>query len=889
MVTARFRWLLVVSLLAHAIGVGSAADDADDDAHDDGMGRRGSHLRALADVAIVSSGIGTPSSVAVQSDGAILVTDQDAGTLVRIDEAGRRTVLLRHLRRPAGVAIDPGRGVLVLEQGRDRVLRLAADGTVAVVASDLRQARALTVGPGGRIWVALRRATGRARDDDDDRKSEYVVVLVDESGARTTFASGFMGLQGLAADANALYIVMAGLATDRGRAHTTLARIAIRADGKAGSVESLLRNSPDRPSGIAIDAGGDVFVAGTSREDGHRRDDDRGGLILKRRPDGRVGTFATGLRDSLALAFAPNGDLVVVEQARAGRLLRFVAPPAPALAVQGFANTGQATVDGTAAGGAQVTVARLDSPWSLAGSTVAGTAGGRFSFDLPMEPNAANSFTVGATGAGGGGLRGRPLVFEIVHDDVPPWLMILGPMPGAHTRGPVLSTAQAGDERSGVASLLWSVDGADIVHLENPVPGQPFSGTTVLATGGLPEGAHVMDVVAADRAGNHRIASAPIIVDRTPPETVIVSGPAPAISEKTAAFSVSGHDAWSSIGQLDYSWRLDAGTWSPFDASGSVTFDDLLPGEHRFEARARDRAGNEDATPVAQTFVVRSLRVQILEPAPGTVVTTGSVWVRARVEGGTGEVTASVPLPSQPGVPVVTAPVQGDTVAIEVPVDPALTTLTVVAADANGATAQAEVPIVVIAGAMTVEPGLELWPPGGLAPLTVRVGLSGWLGSHLAIDVDGDGTNEFEGLSDADDFSATYERAGVYLPSVRITTPDGEVLTRRGVVEVYDPVVLETRLQAAWTGFKDALRDASVQTAVSFIAAERRAAWAEYFAALPPEALADVDLLFTTMTLVEVGYGGAQYEMLAERDGLIYSYAVWFRIDEDGRWRLWRF
>ena len=111
----------------------------------------------------------------------------------------------------------------------------------------------------------------------------------------------------------------------------------------------------------------------------------------------------------------------------------------------------------------------------------------------------------------------------------------------------------------------------------------------------------------------------------------------------------------------------------------------------------------------------------------------------------------------------------------------------------------------------------------------------------------------------------------------------------RGLVEVYDRPALDTQLQTTWRAFTAALRAGDVDLAVSFIAEERRQPWTDYLRALPADGLADVDRLFTSITLVDVGAGGAQYEMVAERDGLLYSYAVWFQVDSDGRWRLWQF
>ena len=872
-------WFLVVSLfwVPGTVTVGGAADDVGNS--------RLRPIRALAPVEIAALGVDA-SSVAAEPGGSILIIDRDAGTLLRIDAPGRRRVLLNGLRKPTGLAIDANGGVLVLDQNGRRLLRLAADRVVTVISSTLRQARAIAVGPGGQTWVSMRRATGRDRDDDDDRESEYVIARLDAAGMPTLFASGFVDVQGLAADARGVYVSMARLATDRGRLRTTLARISLRANGSAGPVEPLLRDPSQRHFGIAIDAVGDVFITATSSDDNDHRGDDRG-IILKRRTDGVLSTFAKGLRDPMPLAFAPSGDLLVAEQDKPGRLLRFVAPQVQATSAPAFTNETPLVVRGTAPAGARVVATAAATPGTPIGSAVAGVSGA-FAVRVPLDPNVPNTFTMVATGAGGAGLVGTPLPVEIVHDDILPSLMLIEPMAGVHTRGPLSSTARAEDERSGVTGLTWSVDGVAMAQLMAPVPGQPFTGSTVLPTAALVEGPHGIEVVAADRAGNRRTAGVPLVVDRTPPDTLIVGGPSAEIAARTTTFTVSGTDVWSAAPQLDYAWRLDIGPWSAFNALAEITLSDLLPGAHRFEVRARDRAGNEDATPAAQTFVVRSLRIRILEPAAGTVVTTDSVWVRASVEGGTGEVVVSVPLPAQFGVPAVAAPVQGGTVALHVPVDPAFATLTLIATDASGATAQADVSIVVTGAAMP-EPRLELWPPGGLAPLNVRIGLRGWSGSAVTIDIDGDGTNEFDGQLDADDVSVTYERAGVYVPTVRMTTPEGEILTRRGVVEVYDRAVLDARLQAVWSGFKDALRGASVETAIDVITAERRAAWADYFSTVPPDAFADVDLVFTDMTLVEVGAGAAQYEMLAERDGLLYSYAVWFRVDADGRWRLWQF
>ncbi|MBI4264336.1 MAG: hypothetical protein HY657_08165 [Acidobacteria bacterium] len=859
-------------------------------ADEDSARDRRTLVRALAPAEIVASGFRAIGGVAVDAGGGILVADRERGTLARIDEAGRLTVLLRHLRGPTGLAVDREGGVLIIEQGGRHLLRLAPDGTVATVAWALRQARAVAVGPDGRVWIAVRRAPGRGRDDDDDRDdrgSEHVIARLDESGTPVPFASGFVDVQGLAVDARAAYVAMTRLAGDRGRSRTTLARIPIRPDGSPGVVEPLWRAAPPHVSrGVAIDAEGDVFVSGVSGGDGDGNGP-REAVVLKRPMEGRTETFASGPSESV-LAFAPNGDLIGAETRHPGRVIRFRAPRPPAVEAPAFTNRTPLTVEGAAEGGARIAVARAVTPRTPLASTVADASTGTFALAVPLEPNATNALRAVATGAAGAGLASAPTLLEIVHDEVPPSLIIVEPMSGLHTREPVASSARAEDDRSGVAALQWELDGAVVARVGNPAPEEPFAAGAILETAALAEGPHAIDVAALDRAGNERVAAVGIVVDRTPPDTAIVSGPPPVTAERNVAFTVTGADTWSPVEWLEFAWRLDEGAWAPFEARPVVALNDLAPGAHRFEVKARDRAGNEDATPAAQAFTVQSLQLRILEPAPGALITTESVWVRGVVDGGAGEVTVSLPLPAQFGIDTVTAPVEGNTFAIEAPADPAFTTLTLTAIDEGGGTAQAEVSIVV-SGDRVAEERLDVWPPGGLAPLTVRIGVRGLAGARVAVDVDGDGTDEFDGQPDGDDLYFTYASPGTYLPTVRVTNAQGEVSTRRAAVEVYGRAALDARLQAVWRGFKDALREGDVQQAVTFIAAERRAAWAEYFSTLPPEAFEDVDLVFTTLTLVQVGYGGAQYEMVAERDGLVYSYAVWFQTDVDGRWRLWRF
>ena len=72
------------------------------------------------------------------------------------------------------------------------------------------------------------------------------------------------------------------------------------------------------------------------------------------------------------------------------------------------------------------------------------------------------------------------------------------------------------------------------------------------------------------------------------------------------AFSWRGKDAWSTtkVKDLQYSWRLNEGEWSPFSPRTDTALGDLSAGEYRFEVRARDLDWNVEPSPVRAQFLI---------------------------------------------------------------------------------------------------------------------------------------------------------------------------------------------------------------------------------------------------------------------------------------------
>jgi large repetitive protein len=129
---------------------------------------------------------------------------------------------------------------------------------------------------------------------------------------------------------------------------------------------------------------------------------------------------------------------------------------------------------------------------------------------------------------------------------------------------------------------------------------------------GLGDGPHAFSVRARDPSGN---VSTPVAygwgIDATAPETVLASGPQPGTAT-SASFAFSASEP------AVFECRLDG---APFALCASQkSYDGLGVGDHRFEVRAIDSAGNVDATPVVHVW-----RISAVVPAVRTVTTTSAL------------------------------------------------------------------------------------------------------------------------------------------------------------------------------------------------------------------------------------------------------------------------
>lgn len=486
------------------------------------------------------------------------------------------------------------------------------------------------------------------------------------------------------------------------------------------------------------------------------------------------------------------------------------------------------------------------------------------------------------------GTPGGTVAFDIgarepdVADEIGPLVTILAPPEGSHVRGAVPIDAQATDQGSGVAAFTLRIGTQPLTATLTPSLPPPASSVTAAAvwnTTALTDGIYTLTAEADDVAGNVGMATRLLVADNTPPETLIDAGPSGLILVGNAAFTFSGSDNQTAGSSLVFSWRLDSGPWSPFSADTSANFSGLVESPHLFEVKARDLAGNEDASPASRAFTVGpALSVTITEPGDGAAVPAGPIVIRGTVQAGGVEVTVTVN-----GVP---AAVVGTTFLVLADIDASVTVLKATAETAAGQQAGHTISVSVSGTPTPAAFALRPFPEVGQAPLIVTFALFPTPASDgvIELDLDGNGTVDFTGAT-LDGQQFTYAAPGSYLPAVTVVDAQGGRTTVRALVQVLDGAALDTLLRAKWQTLKDALRAGDIARAVTQIVLRAQDGYAAAFQTIAPR-LPGIDSILTDITPVEVRNRAAIYRMLRLDGGVMKSFEVRFVIDGDGLWRI---
>jgi Big-like domain-containing protein len=168
------------------------------------------------------------------------------------------------------------------------------------------------------------------------------------------------------------------------------------------------------------------------------------------------------------------------------------------------------------------------------------------------------------------------------------------------TNGPVvaITSAPASPTNDTTPTLEFTVDDptATVTCKVDSRPAVPCASPYTVSPA-LADGDHTVTVIAVDPAHNAGHDSATFTVDTAPPETTIDSGPSGTVyNTNSVTFAFSSSENGST-----FECKLDNADFAPCDSGDSVAVD---PGDHTFQVRATDPAGNTDPDPATRTFTV---------------------------------------------------------------------------------------------------------------------------------------------------------------------------------------------------------------------------------------------------------------------------------------------
>ncbi len=195
-------------------------------------------------------------------------------------------------------------------------------------------------------------------------------------------------------------------------------------------------------------------------------------------------------------------------------------------------------------------------------------------------------------------------ISNVIVDNQAPTVAVTAPADGGYVNAaaadPFALTASATDAGTGVAQVDFyectdaTCSGAR-THVGADTTG---SGGTYSVSWPVPaDGGTWIEAVATDQVGHSSSSIVAVTVDRTLPDTTILTKPGDPTNDAFPGFSFAANEATQG-----YECRLDGGAWTscatPY-ALGSTPAD----GSHTLDVRAVDLAGNADASPASWTWL----------------------------------------------------------------------------------------------------------------------------------------------------------------------------------------------------------------------------------------------------------------------------------------------
>lgn len=302
-------------------------------------------------------------------------------------------------------------------------------------------------------------------------------------------------------------------------------------------------------------------------------------------------------------------------------------------------------------------------------------------------------------------------------------------------------------------------------------------------------------------------------------------------------------------------------------------------------SKSNGQTGSYSITVNYHSASVPPMSLSITSPTSNVTINRPSVIVRGTVTTSAQEVSIKVN--------GVIADVYGSQfVANNVPLTEGSNTIIVNALDSNGAVARAEVTVT----ASTTSPYITLNAniTSGIPTLTTYFSVTTAIPNAITtyqIDFEGDGIIDYTGGA-FDNISHTYTTEGIFYPTLTVTDDQGNTYADTIAITVLNKADIDALLKSKWEGMRTALITQNVDTAADYFTQETKTLYRNLFNALhdnlPQIALEMQGIQFVSAKGNTVKYRIRRSEMYGGKM-VSLSYHIYFVLDSDGLWKIYRY
>jgi len=278
------------------------------------------------------------------------------------------------------------------------------------------------------------------------------------------------------------------------------------------------------------------------------------------------------------------------------------------------------------------------------------------------------------------------------------------------------------------------------------------------------------------------------------------------------------------------------------------------------------------------SFTVKNpLEVKITSPSDGETINKAKVIVKGTFKSDTRDV----------GITVygMIAEMKGNEwIANNVPLTIGANTITATIKDSSGNSANAS--ITANTTSLTQMVALSANITSGLAPLTTYFSITTEMPNPVAgyqLDFEGDGVVDYSGET-FEDISHIYTVEGVFYPTVTVTDNQGNAYSDTIAITVLNKAEIDALLKSKWEAMREALNNKDIGGALGYFVERSKERYRSVFDALKDQ-LPSIITTFIEFNISDVYENIAEYEIVANENGVLYSYPGVFLRGAGGLWK----